>query len=154
MKYINSYDCVLGKLYIAEENNKITNIFIEKPQHFKEFLLEETVLIKTAKKQLTEYFEGSRKVFTLPLGPEGTLFQKKVWDALLTIPYGKTCSYSDIAALIDNPKACRAIGGANGKNPIPIIIPCHRVIGKNGTLVGYTGGLHIKKQLLFIEGLI
>lgn len=154
MKYINSYDCILGKLYIAEKDNKITNIFINEPIDFKEFLFEETALLRRAKEQLIEYFQGTRKVFNLPLGPEGTCFQKKVWEALLTIPYGKTCSYSDIAELIGSPKACRAIGGANGKNPIPIIIPCHRVIGKNGTLVGYTGGLHIKKQLLFVEGLI
>lgn len=98
-----------------------------------------------------EYFNGQRKSFDLPLNPKGTEFQKKVWNALLNIPYGSTCSYKDIAVNIGNEKACRAVGGANNKNPIFIIIPCHRVIGKNGSLVGYGGGLDIKLKLLELE---
>ncbi len=101
--------------------------------------------------QLEEYMAGTRTEFDLPLKPEGTEFQKKVWNALLLIPYGETKSYKGIAVLIDNPKGCRAVGMANNRNPIPIIIPCHRVIGANGSLIGYGGGLDIKVKLLELE---
>lgn len=101
--------------------------------------------------QLMEYFEGTRKCFDLKLEPEGTMFQKKVWNALCTIPYGETRCYEEIAILAGSPKACRAVGMANNRNPIAIIIPCHRVIGKNKTLVGYGGGLQIKEALLALE---
>ena len=102
--------------------------------------------------QVEEYLSGERRVFDLPLKPEGTEFQRKVWNALLTIPYGETKSYKDIAVQIENPKGCRAVGMANNRNPIPIIIPCHRVIGANGSMVGYGGGLDIKVKLLELEG--
>ncbi|NLW01925.1 MAG: methylated-DNA--[protein]-cysteine S-methyltransferase [Clostridiaceae bacterium] len=98
--------------------------------------------------QLDEYFTGDRKDFRLNLAPEGTGFRQKVWQALRQIPYGKTRSYQDIAIAIGNPKACRAVGAANRDNPIPIIIPCHRVIGKNGGLVGYNSGPWRKEWLL------
>lgn len=101
---------------------------------------------------LREYFNGALKVFDLPLDVIGTPFQKQVWQALTEIPYGKTVTYKDIAVKINRPKAVRAVGMANNKNKIPIIIPCHRVIGSNGSLVGYGGGLHIKKKLLSLEG--
>lgn len=103
--------------------------------------------------QLKEYFHGSRRVFTVPLFLIGTEFQKKVWDALLRVPFGKVVSYKDIAIAVGNPKASRAVGMANNKNPIPIIIPCHRIIGSNKKLVGYGGGLHIKEKLLKLEGI-
>lgn len=103
--------------------------------------------------QLTEYFAGKRKVFDLPLEPYGTEFQKKVWQALMEIPYGRTCSYGEIAAKIGNPKASRAVGSANNKNPIAIVIPCHRVVGANGALVGYASGLQTKEALLKLEGI-
>ena len=103
-------------------------------------------------KQLSEYFIGERKVFKLPLDQKGTSFQLKVWSALRTIPYGKTVTYSDIAKQINKPKAVRAVGTAIGKNPISIIVPCHRVIGKNGKLTGYGNGLPMKKRLLALEG--
>ncbi|OPJ61933.1 methylated-DNA--protein-cysteine methyltransferase, constitutive [Clostridium oryzae] len=112
---------------------------------------QESDLIKAAYEQLQQYFEGRRKIFDLPLTPQGTEFQLKVWKALQQIPYGTTCSYKDIAEKVGNIKACRAIGMANNRNPIPIFIPCHRVIGADGKLVGYGGGLHIKKRLLEIE---
>ena len=102
-------------------------------------------------KQMKEYFEGERKEFDLPLRPEGTDFQKKVWNALLEIPFGETRSYQDIANAVGSPKACRAVGMANHQNPIIIVIPCHRVIGKNGKLVGYGGGLSMKEKLLLLE---
>lgn len=97
---------------------------------------------------MDEYFSGKRKKFDVSIVLEGTEFRKKVWKELMNIPYGETCSYKDIAIKIGNPKACRAVGGANNKNKIPIIIPCHRVIGTGGKLVGYAGGLHIKELLL------
>jgi len=98
--------------------------------------------------QLSEYFEGNRINFKLKLNPEGTYFQKKVWQQIKDIPFGKTASYQDIAYQLGDPKAIRAAASANGKNPIAIIIPCHRVIGSDGSLIGYAGGLHRKKWLL------
>lgn len=112
---------------------------------------ERTDCLQQAFSQLEEYFAGERKVFTLPLAPEGTPFQKKVWQALCTIPYGETRCYQEIAVLSGNAKASRAVGMANNKNPISIFIPCHRVIGKNGKLVGYGGGLDKKEALLKLE---
>ncbi|MBT0586281.1 methylated-DNA--[protein]-cysteine S-methyltransferase [Alteromonas oceanisediminis] len=101
--------------------------------------------------QLNEYLNGDRRAFSLPLNPHGTDFQRGVWHALMSIDYGKTTSYADIALRIGNKKACRAVGAANGKNPIGIIVPCHRVIGANGTLTGYAGGLERKQWLLSLE---
>ena len=99
-------------------------------------------------KQLEEYFRGKRRQFDLPLDLKGTSFQKKVWNKLLHVPYGKTCSYQDLAVAVGKPKAFRAIGGANHRNPLPIIVPCHRVIGAKGALTGYRGGLWRKQWLL------
>lgn len=101
--------------------------------------------------QLTEYFEGRRRAFELALAPEGTPFQLRVWNALLEIPYGETISYGELAARIGDRAASRAVGLANGSNPLPIVIPCHRVIGSNGKLTGYGGGLAVKQQLLVLE---
>lgn len=108
-------------------------------------------ILARAVKQLEEYFAGERTNFDLPLDAQGTEFQKKVWRELARIPYGETCSYSDIARRLNNAKAVRAVGAANGKNPISIIVPCHRVIGSNGKLTGYAGGLIAKTKLLEIE---
>lgn len=102
-------------------------------------------------RQLAEYFAGNRQVFDLKIVPKGTPFQKRVWQELQKIPFGRTASYGEIAERVGNAKACRAVGMANNKNPIPIIVPCHRVIGKNGSLVGFGGGLDLKKQLLNLE---
>lgn len=110
------------------------------------------ILLET-QKQLNEYFSGQRKVFDLPLDFEGTEFQEKVWQVLLTIPFGETRSYKQIAEQIGNVKAVRAVGAANGKNPISIIAPCHRVVGANGKLVGFAGGLENKDILLKLETL-
>ncbi|WP_325063583.1 methylated-DNA--[protein]-cysteine S-methyltransferase [Risungbinella massiliensis] len=109
--------------------------------------------LQEATKQLQEYMHGARQEFDLELDLLGTPFQRKVWEALRTIPFGETRSYQDIANQIENPKAVRAVGGANNKNPISIIVPCHRVIGANGALVGYGGGLDKKKYLLRLEGI-
>lgn len=102
--------------------------------------------------QLEEYFAGKRQTFDLPLRPEGTAFQRSVWDALRNIPFGTTISYKQLAERIGNPAAVRAVGRANGSNPIPIIIPCHRVIGADGSLTGFGGGLPLKQYLLHLEG--
>ena len=107
-----------------------------------------------AERQLAEYFAGERKRFDLPLDFNGTEFQKQVWSALLTIPFGETRSYAEIARMIGRPAACRAVGAANGKNPISIVAPCHRVIGANGTLTGFAGGLKAKDYLLQLEGFL
>jgi len=103
-------------------------------------------------RQLDEYFDGNRRDFDLALRPQGTVFQKEVWSELERIPYGTTISYSELAERIKRPKAVRAVGSANGANPIPLIIPCHRVIGADGSLTGYGGGLEIKERLLAHEG--
>lgn len=112
---------------------------------------EEPSLFADAIQQLREYFAGKRKIFSLALGPRGTEFQRAVWSELQRIPYGETISYKQLADRIGKPKAVRAVGAANGANPIPIIIPCHRVIGKDGSLTGFGGGLPLKKRLLELE---
>lgn len=112
---------------------------------------ESCTLLNEAKRQLEEYFAGKRKAFDLPLNPEGTEFQRRVWEQLRKIPFGETRSYGFIAEALGNPKACRAVGMANNKNPIAVIIPCHRVVGANGALTGYAGGLDKKEFLLNLE---
>lgn len=108
-------------------------------------------LLQEAEQQIREYFSGDRKLFELPMAANGTTFQEKVWATLQTIPYGQCLSYSQLAQRMGQLKAIRAVAAANGKNPLPILIPCHRVIGQNGSLVGFTGGLAIKKKLLDLE---
>ncbi len=111
-------------------------------------------LLQDCASQLQEYFAGTRHSFDLPLAPGGTQFQQSVWQQLTQIPHGQTCSYKDIATGIGKPKAVRAVGAANGRNPIPIVVPCHRVIGSDGSLTGFAGGIGMKKQLLELEGAI
>lgn len=110
-------------------------------------------LFEETRRQLEEYFSGTRQNFDLPLNPSGTAFQRRVWRALLDIPYGTALSYRELARRVDCPKGYRAVGQANGKNPIPILIPCHRVIGADGTLGGYSAGLDRKRFLLELEGI-
>ena len=109
-------------------------------------------VVANAREQLGEYFAGRRRLFDLPLAPSGTAFQLRVWQALQDIPYGATCSYGEQARVMGQPRAVRAVGAANGRNPIPIVVPCHRVIGGDGRLTGYAGGLGIKKFLIELEG--
>jgi methylated-DNA-[protein]-cysteine S-methyltransferase len=111
----------------------------------------ENKISKLAAKQLSEYIAHNRLSFDFPVDPDGTDFQKKVWLALQDVPFGQTASYLDIAVVLGNKKACRAVGAANGKNPIPIVIPCHRIIGTNGKLTGYASGLARKSYLLALE---
>lgn len=156
MKFFDYYKSPLGNMVILEEDNAIIRLSLctQKPEFLESSYSPDpmshatTTLIENAKAQLTDYFQGTRQIFDLPLNPSGTSFQKKVWQALCQIPYGQTRSYKEIALAIDNPKGCRAVGMANNRNPIMLIIPCHRVIGSNGTLVGYAGGLDIKEWLL------
>lgn len=147
--YIN-YLSPIGPLFIREENKMITHLSFQ-PLSCAGDILSETPLLSEAKKQLDQYFAGRRKFFDLPLKPRGTDFQQKVWKELQKIKYGETVSYLEIAERVGNPKACRAVGMANHRNPIAIVIPCHRVVGKSGQLTGYAGGLHIKEFLLNLE---
>ncbi len=150
MKYWDIFDSELGPIQvICDEAGVLGLEFGSKTP--KEGQQKSSDLIKKTVLQLNEYLIGERTDFDLPLKPEGTVFQKKVWEALCTIPYGQTRSYKEIAVQIGNEKACRAVGMANNRNPIPIIIPCHRVIGADKSLVGYGGGLNIKIQLLNLE---
>lgn len=138
------------EITIAEREGKIIHLSFGCCK-MPEWTEKKTDLLAEAEKQLEEYFHGERREFRLPLEPEGTAFQRKVWAALQTIPYGETRSYKEIAAQTGNEKACRAVGMANHRNPIGILIPCHRVIGSSGKLTGYAGGLDKKKFLLELE---
>lgn len=151
MRSLLTVQTPIGRLGLVAEENGLTNIYFEHESLPPGLELRETELLMAAGRQLTEYFSGQRRVFDLPLAPAGTEFQRKVWQALCRIPYGETVSYQAVARAIGNEKAVRAVGQANHKNPIPIIIPCHRVIGANGDLVGYGGGLKIKETLLAME---
>lgn len=153
-KYIQT---PLGKYLLAENGKGITFLEhvaleldprIEKEIAAGEMLEADTPLLLEGERQLQQYFNGERQEFELPLDAAGTPFQLKVWEALRQIPYGETRSYKEIAIAVENPKGVRAIGMANNRNPISIITPCHRVIGTNGKLVGYAGGLHLKEYLL------
>lgn len=146
-KYV--YNTIIGPIEIVEEDGYIVRLDFSIDEKID---TEETSLIKETYKQIEEYLLGNRKKFIVPIKLKGTEFQKKVWNALLEIPYGETMSYKKIAEKIGNPKACRAVGMANHNNPIAIIVPCHRVIGSNRKLVEYAGGLDIKQKLLEIEG--
>ncbi len=157
MRYMYFYDTKMGQIGLAENGRALTHFFFSKQAGeatLPDAKITQTPLLKRAAQELSEYLDQKREIFTIPLEPSGTPFQMKVWQALLTIPYGKTKSYGEIAAQIGNPKASRAVGMANNKNPIAVFIPCHRVIGANGSMVGFGGGLHNKELLLRTEGLL
>jgi len=148
-------DSPVGRLRLVSDGKHLTAIEWEQRQAIDPNDTEKTdPALSACAKQLREYFAGERRSFDLPLSPTGTEFQKNVWAALKAIPYGKLRSYRDIAESLDNPKAVRAVGAANGRNPIPIVVPCHRVIGSDGSLTGFAGGLEAKKVLLKLEGAI
>jgi methylated-DNA-[protein]-cysteine S-methyltransferase len=146
------YQMDIGELMFAEFNDSLTDVYSWKdlPMGFKG-LHQETPVLKEAARQMREYLQGQRKEFDLPLAPQGTSFQLAVWNALRQIPYGETRSYKDIACAIGNPNAMRAVGNANHHNPISFIIPCHRVIGADGSMIGYGGGVGLKRTLLDLE---
>ena len=154
MNYIKNIKTPIGIITIKEKNNKIIELQLNsnlvQPIKENEKIKETPLLIET-EKQLTEYFNKTRTKFDLPLAPQGTEFMKSVWKELIQIPYGETRTYKQIAQKIGNEKASRAVGMANNKNPIPIIIPCHRVIGANNKLIGYALGLDKKEFLLDLE---
>ncbi|MGJ8691670.1 MAG: methylated-DNA--[protein]-cysteine S-methyltransferase [Thalassotalea sp.] len=143
--YLNS---TLGLIEIAALNNGIASVFFVEEQNYQ---TTQDPLLTQAIEQLQQYLAGNRQTFDLPLKPQGTEFQQRVWQALSTIAFGEVKSYQAIAEQVGSPKAMRAVGAANGKNPISIIVPCHRVVGKNGTLTGYSGGLERKAFLLNLE---
>ncbi|MDN2667528.1 methyltransferase [Vibrio lentus] len=143
------YDAPIGKMIIV--SNGVSLIEIDHVNHEELMTSNPDELCLLATKQLDEYFAGKRTSFDLPLNPQGTDFQLNAWAALTTIPYGETISYGEQAKRMDTPKAVRAAGGANGKNPFSVVVPCHRVIGANGTLTGYTGGMNRKEWLLDFE---
>jgi len=145
------YESEIGRIGITEKDGRITNVYITDDELPEDVEICETPLLKEAAGQLKSYFAGELKEFSLPLEPSGTAFMKRVWSALCEIPYGKTATYKEIAEKVSVPKGARAVGLANNRNPIAIFIPCHRVIGADGSLTGYRGGLEIKKRLLELE---
>jgi len=156
MKHWCRMKSLIGDLIVVEQDGKLLEIGFStgrRPAKPPADGSESAAPFEDVIRQLEEYFAGTRMVFDLPLAPQGTAFQLRVWKALLEIPFGRAVSYSDIANAIGNPKAVRAVGLANGRNPIPVVIPCHRVIGKDGSLTGYGGGLPIKEKLLALEGI-
>ena len=157
MVYEN-FDSPIGTILIIADNSGLKELrfikrdsFINQPERTQNNFTKAEEICKQAKEELQKYFEGRLKQFTVQLSPEGTDFQKSVWKELCKIPYGKTLSYKQIAENLNNPKSCRAVGNANGKNPIPIIIPCHRVICTGGKLGGFSAGLDRKRFLLSLE---
>lgn len=156
MRYYTRMESPVGELLLTADDKALTGIYFE-GGHDRPAVDGESEeranhpVLKAARRQLEEYFAGRRKTFELPLAPQGTAFQRRVWKALASIPYGETQSYGEIARRIGSPKAVRAVGAANGANPIPVVLPCHRVIGANGSLTGYGGGLPRKQKLLALE---
>ena len=148
MIYRFTYETVLGDVTLVEEDGALLAISLKSIQKGTEL---ETPIIQEAHRQITEYLKGERKVFDLPIRLRGTDFQQQVWTALLDIPYGETRSYKQIAEAIGNPKGMRAVGMANNRNPLLIVVPCHRVIGANGSMVGYGEGVEMKEFLLRLE---
>lgn len=147
------YDTPIGCLELSASNKALHSIHFNENKASKKHTATNTILNQVIT-ELSEYFNGNRETFSVPLKPEGTDFQKSVWSVLREIPYGQTISYGQIADKLGNPNKVRAVGKATGSNPIPIIVPCHRVIGSDGSLVGYAGGIHKKQFLLKHEGAI
>ena len=154
------FDSPIGRLIICEENGEIIQLYLEgyvdeagEKNTRTQLQVSQNIspILKETCKQLSEYFAGERREFQIPIRPQGTDFQKKVWNALQEIPYGATRSYQDIAVAIDSPKSVRAVGQANHNNHILLVVPCHRVISKSGTLGGFGCGLEVKRYLLELE---
>lgn len=145
---------LIGTLTLIGDETGLRHILFEKEKNqvaIQNDWQKNSDFFTAVKMQLRAYFKGELKDFDLPLAPEGTVFQQKVWRALQKIPYGKLVSYKSVAETIGNPKAVRAVGAANGKNPLPVIVPCHRVIGSDGSLTGFGGGLKTKQRLIDLE---
>lgn len=147
-------DTPLGRMLATADSERITGLYFHDQQYFPAGVfdaMEPTGVLVDLREQLQQYFDGALRQFDLPLAPQGTPFQQSVWQQLLEIPYGETRSYGDLARALENLRAIRAVGTANGRNPISIVIPCHRVIGSDGTLTGYAGGIERKQKLLALE---
>ncbi len=156
MYYYQTLKSPLGQLHLVADKDSLVALYTKEdklPSLLKEAeLASNHKVLSQTKKELEEYFDGKRTHFTVPLNPAGTTFQGRAWGALQKIPFGKVWSYGEQAKFLKNPKAQRAVGGANGRNPIPIIIPCHRVVGSTGKLTGFSGGMKMKIFLLKHEG--
>lgn len=150
MKTVMRVETPVGEMWLAQQGDALAELRLP-GERAPEGEIGQTPLLMEAARQLREYFEGARAAFELPLNPEGTAFQKAVWAELMKIPAGETRTYGDIARAIKKPNASRAVGSANHHNPLPVFIPCHRVIGSGGALVGYGGGLPLKRELLELE---
>jgi len=150
--FVKKTASAIGELMLCEDDGALCAVVFSNGSLPKgEHEMRDTPLLLEAEKQLNEYFAGHRQSFDVPLRPQGTGFQLRVWQVLTTIPYGETRTYGQIAAAIGNPRACRAVGMANHLNPLPIFIPCHRVVGTGNKLVGYAGGVWRKEKLLKLE---
>lgn len=145
-----TFDTPFGSMALASEGEALIRLYLPN-EPTPRVASRETPLLSEARAQLTAYFAGDLRTFDLPLAPAGTPFQREVWRALEAIPYGETRTYGQIAASVGRPRAVRAVGQANHRNPIPILIPCHRVVGSSGSLTGYGGGLELKERLLALE---
>lgn len=155
MKAFQTLSSPIGKITLVANDTHLLALYVGeemKPMLEGAKKADKHPVLAMTKKQLKEYFDGERKNFDLPLAPNGTEFQNKAWKALTKIPYGKVWSYGKQAEYLKSPNAQRAVGGANGKNPIPVIIPCHRVVGSTGKLTGFSGGMEMKIFLLQLEG--
>jgi len=146
----------IGRLHLAASDEGLTHIlFVDQMDHKPQVVAgtgsAQQIVLET-ERQLDDYFAGRRREFDVPLAPAGTEFQRAAWKALAEVPYGKTISYAELARRMERPRAVRAVGAANGANPIPIILPCHRIIGADNSLTGYGGGLDRKRRLLSLEG--
>jgi methylated-DNA-[protein]-cysteine S-methyltransferase len=144
---VHSFESPIGRLWLARAGEDLGSIAFEGPAT----AASDDALLTKAEAQLQAYFAGELKHFDLPLSPQGTEFQRRVWHAVAAIPYGSRTTYSGLAEAIGRPRACRAVGAANGRNPLPIVVPCHRVVGASGALTGYGGGLDVKRALLALE---
>ena len=151
MTIYTTMDSPIGELTLTGDGSALTGLYMERRERPGADWVRGDASFREARRQMEAYFAGELTAFDLPLAPSGTPFQEKVWMALRTIPYGTTASYREIAIQVGNPTAVRAVGAANGRNPISIIVPCHRVIGANGSLTGYGGGMERKQWLLDLE---
>jgi methylated-DNA-[protein]-cysteine S-methyltransferase len=152
--HIDTLDSPIGELTLVSDGEALTGLYMDAQRHRPELPAttgSDDAVLAAARRQLGEYFAGQRREFDLPVRPAGTRFQREVWDALRHIPYGETAGYGELAQRLGRPGAARAVGMANGRNPIAIVVPCHRVIGANGGLTGYGGGLERKRYLLELE---
>lgn len=149
-------DSPVGPLLLVADADAMRVIEFDNPRHpyprSDAWRPGDNAVMRNAARQLAEYFDGRRRQFDLPLSPQGTAFQQQVWNTLAGIPYGRTISYAELARRVGKPTAMRAVGAANGRNPLPIVLPCHRVIGADGSLTGFGGGLPTKQYLLTLEG--